>query len=788
MSQNESAGDAKDSWDRHLQRALNSDSASPSSTWLVPDASATPLPEPAPGPALKPPADGSLMAESYKVMGEVGRGGIGIVLQARDLALGREVAVKILQPKHQSNIAAVTRFTREAKIAAQLQHPGIVPIYAAGQDNLDRPYIAMKLLRGSTLEELLRKRKDSRDGRPGHIRIFEQICQTMAYAHSRGVIHRDLKPGNVMVGTFGEVQIIDWGFARVLGTPASFEDTKELRAMEPAAATQESSALSVAGIPIGTPAYMAPEQAKGDLKAIDERTDVFCLGSVLAEILTGLPPHASASVREVLEEAERGDLKPVRDRLDRSGAEAELIAIAKDCLQPAKDDRPKNAAAVAERVSAFLSAAAERARRMEVSAERERSQAADERRKKRMVAVVAAFLVVIAAGVLAWFWSRAEQRHQVHHQVAVLLAQADGEAGRGKWDAAEEYAGKAEAVINANPAAEGRRPLVDERKKRFRERKEFQEALNGLATLRVQSNSPPHEMDRNYAEAFHKLGMDVDLLEPATIGKSIRDQGPVMAEQLILALDDWSLRFGPDERGGPPDGRPPQERREDRPPPGEPRRRPRGGPEGQAPSPPGRQKRVLEAANHADDHPWRKRLRTAIEDGDRKTLAELAASIEEKVPPASSIILLSHSMERGISVLQRAYRLYPQDFWISFFIADATLPTGPAPDARRVEICERHARLTVSLNPNNPHARALLASALLAKARMPGGRPEDRTEAIQELQAASKMEDRGFGDLVRKALDALDGKPGARDEARRILEDDPNAPPLIRSLLDNATR
>src|SRR6185436_14365121 len=114
----------------------------------------------------KPAPEGTLMAEPYKVLGEVGRGGIGVVLQARDVTLGREVAVKILQPRHQANPAAVARFTREAKIAAQLQHPGIVPVYAAGQDELDRPYIAMKLLKGSSLDELLARRKDLQERRP----------------------------------------------------------------------------------------------------------------------------------------------------------------------------------------------------------------------------------------------------------------------------------------------------------------------------------------------------------------------------------------------------------------------------------------------------------------------------------------------------------------------------------------------------------------------------------------------------------------------------------------------
>jgi serine/threonine protein kinase len=230
----ESAGSAEspavDSWEKGLKLAFSKRSdPAVSATWKMPDASATPLPDPGPVPAVKPVSEGTLMAEPYKVVGEVGRGGIGVVLQARDLTLGREVAVKILQPRHAANPAAVARFTREAKIAAQLQHPGIVPVYAAGQDELDRPYIAMKLLKGSSLDELLTQRKELSERRPYFIRIFEQVCQTMAYSHSRGVIHRDLKPGNVMVGAFGEVQIIDWGFARVLATPPA----EEKRDLEP---------------------------------------------------------------------------------------------------------------------------------------------------------------------------------------------------------------------------------------------------------------------------------------------------------------------------------------------------------------------------------------------------------------------------------------------------------------------------------------------------------------------------------------------------------------------------
>jgi serine/threonine-protein kinase len=720
-------------------------------------------------------------------MGEVGRGGIGIVLQARDLALGREVAVKVLQPKHQTNLAAVTRFTREAKIAAQLQHPGIVPVYAAGQDNLDRPYIAMKLLRGSTLEALLEKRKDPRDGRAGLLRIFEQICQTMAYAHSRGVIHRDLKPGNVMVGAFGEVQIIDWGFARVLGSPAAFEESTDVKLIDQVMSA-ESSALERAGMPIGTPAYMAPEQAKGDLKAIDERTDVFCLGSILTEILTGRPPHASDSVREVMDEAVRGDVAAACGRLDGSGAEAELVALAKDCLQPAKEARPKNAAAVAERVSSFLAATAERARQAELAAVRERSQAEEERRKKRLIGWAAVVVLAISAGVAWMFWTRAEKRQLVADEVNAILADADALATLGDWSTAEERARRADAILNVDDAGRGLRARVAQKIAEFRSRGQESLMMAELSKLRTAENSPPHEMNRRYAEAFRKMGLDIDLRTPREISDAIRARkNPKVQEQFITALDDWSLRFGPPGASGP---RPPDERRPGGPPPGD--RPPRGGPEFR--SPPERRARILETTILADDIPWRNRLRRAILANDRDALRTLAASIEVEKPPPSSLILLSHALGGSrdgspIEILRRAYRLYPDDYWISFFIADASLPFPGEADPQRLELCERHARLAVSINPRNSHAHALLAAALLGRQDAGQGRAEDRQEAIELLKTAERLDGGPFGEMVKRARRAVEGAdPDARGEARRWFEAESDPPPMVRALFENLPR
>ncbi len=161
--------------------------------------------------------------ERYQLLGELARGGMGAVLRGRDVDLGRDLAVKVLLERHRDDPELVRRFVEEAQIGGQLQHPGIVPVYELGCFADRRPFFAMKLVEGHTLAELLDARRGPGHDRPRFLAIFEAICQTMAYAHARGVIHRDLKPSNVMVGSFGEVQVMDWGLAKVLGA-ASADD------------------------------------------------------------------------------------------------------------------------------------------------------------------------------------------------------------------------------------------------------------------------------------------------------------------------------------------------------------------------------------------------------------------------------------------------------------------------------------------------------------------------------------------------------------------------------------
>ena len=220
----------------------------------------------------------------YRIDGEIARGGMGAVLKGRDPDLGRDVALKVLREDLSDNADMVRRFVEEAQIGGQLQHPGIVPIYELGTFGDSRPFFSMKLVKGHTLAGMLEDRSNASDELPRFLVIFEAIAQTVAYAHARGVIHRDLKPSNVMVGSFGEVQVMDWGLAKVLPRGGVVDDAQAGKSnrQETVIATARSgsddSDLSHAGSVMGTPSYMAPEQARGEIDQIDERADVFALG------------------------------------------------------------------------------------------------------------------------------------------------------------------------------------------------------------------------------------------------------------------------------------------------------------------------------------------------------------------------------------------------------------------------------------------------------------------------------------------------------------------------------
>jgi WD40 repeat protein/serine/threonine protein kinase len=316
----------------------------------------------------------------YQLQGEIARGGMGAIIKGRDTDLGRDLAIKVLLDSHKDKPEVIQRFVEEAQIGGQLQHPGIAPIYELGQFSDKRPFFAMKLVKGQTLSRLLADRDDADEERGKFIGIFEQVCQTMAYAHSRGVIHRDLKPANIMVGAFGEVQVMDWGLAKVLQVGGVADEKKSMTQQQGQSVIQtlrsgvgsdfpaigSSGSETQMGSVLGTPAYMPPEQALGEIDQMDERVDVFALGAILCEILTGRPPYVAADGARVFRMASRGKLDHAFACLDACGADEDLIALAKQCLELEPVDRPRHAGELAKRLAGYLQAVEKRLREAEM--------------------------------------------------------------------------------------------------------------------------------------------------------------------------------------------------------------------------------------------------------------------------------------------------------------------------------------------------------------------------------------------------------------------------------------
>jgi serine/threonine protein kinase len=291
--------------------------------------------------AARPAGLGPVSPALYRVEGEFARGGMGRILLARDLRLDRTVALKEL--RGDAGPGAPGRFVREALVTARLQHPAIVPVYEAGLWPDGRPFYAMKLVEGRSLEGLLRD-ADSLAGRLALLPHLIAVAEAVAYAHGQGVVHRDLKPANVLVGPFGETVVVDWGLAREMGREKTV--APEAPGSGPAAAP---AGQTVTGTVLGTPHYMPPEQARG--QPVDERADVYALGAMLYFLLAGAPPHAGESAMEALRAAARGRVEPVERR--EPDAPPDLVAIARKAMAPAVGDRYPSARELAADLRRF---------------------------------------------------------------------------------------------------------------------------------------------------------------------------------------------------------------------------------------------------------------------------------------------------------------------------------------------------------------------------------------------------------------------------------------------------
>lgn len=602
----------------------------------------------------------------YRISGELGRGGMGIVYRARDEELGRDVALKILKPEALGGHLSLQRFTEEARICARLQHPGIAPVYDAGFDDGGRPWFTMGVVEGVTLKDALRER-DAGGGVDRFLAVFEDIAQAVAAAHGQGVIHRDLKPANVMLGPFGQTFVLDWGLSKVLRA-ATREEGGPAADAAPGAGRQD----SLSGSVVGTMGYMPPEQARGEIETLDRRADVFALGSILLEILTGR--HAYAEAADIRAASRAGDLDATRERA-AAIADGELAGLTLACLAADRKDRPEDAGAVARAATAWRMGREARRLAAEQAAATARATARHERRlRRRTVAAVVAVAAAAIAILGAIHWQRTErERHTreagraIFEQLAEARSLLDASASLGDEAALAQIQRAADLTERANrlslitpPGAAlvsriedlGRR-IDSEAARRtaaveaLRRNRVLEERLDGLGQFLADSRSPSERAEA-IRSALHDYGIDV--ASPAAA--SLIRKSP-LKERIIHALHDW-LRapiFGAKEA-----------------------------------------LRVRTAAVRAlaeaiDDDPWRQRFRAACFDRDLQALSELArADGMASLPPSSVLLIADALIEHGMldqaeDVLRTGRRRHEGDFHLNQRLAWTCLENGRNEDA-----------------------------------------------------------------------------------------------------------
>ena len=725
-----------------------------------------------------------------QIFGEIGRGGMGAVLKGRDPDLGRELAVKVLLETHRDDPALIRRFVEEAQIAGQLQHPGIVPVYQLGTFADHRPYFSMKLIKGRTLAEMLAGRTPVDGEIARFLAIFEHVCQTMAYAHSRGVIHRDLKPSNIMVGSFGEVQVMDWGLAKILARGGVVDDAQAghtgTSARETVIATVRVATednASLAGSVLGTPSYMAPEQARGEGDRLDERADVFALGSILCEIVTGQPAFVGRTSGEIQRKAAAGDLTDASARLTGSGADAEVVSLALACLAREPEDRLRHAGAVNDRVAAHLAgvqkrlrdseidraAAAARATQAVLTAQAAEARVVAERRARRLTVALAASLIgLVALGGGGFAWSERQRTARVARASAGAVETLE-EASRiaatarseprnpARWAEAEAAVRRADEVAQRSEAdATTRRRAAQALAEVGRERAKADEQLKAeqadrhlverLAEIRARyvDEGLGISADSAYADAFREAGLDPEF-RPNEAGRAIASRPRAIAEAIAAGLDDWaSLRRKP-------------------------------GPGVLRPATP-----LAQAARIADPEPWRVALRSALERPGRMEIrAELlrlkdTAQLDTLSPVSADLLAraLSDNAEHraAVATLREAQRWNPGDLWINYDLGRSLTITGKGREAVRYLAAAQAIRpatgfyLARALHTAGELDEAIAVLRELVRSQPKGG--------IHAQYLAGLLTEQGRWAEGDQALDAA---IAAFREATRLHPDDANA-------------
>ncbi|MEJ7728956.1 MAG: WD40 repeat domain-containing serine/threonine protein kinase [Polyangiaceae bacterium] len=437
----------------------------------------------------------------YQLLGEHARGGLGKISKARDRDLGRDLAIKEMRTP---DTASAARFVREALITARLEHPAIVPVHEAGRWENGEPFYAMKLVSGRTLKAVVQQ-AEGLTARLALLPSVIAVADAIAYAHDQGVIHRDLKASNVIVGAFGETVVIDWGLAKDLNHPDHI--LGEGQSPRPIDAEQ-----TMAGTVVGTPAYMPPEQARGD--DVDARADVYALGALLYYTLSGQAPHGGSAKADILAHARNAPPRPILEVAP--GVPPDLAAIVTKAMAREREDRYQTAQALAgdlkrfqtgQLVSAHQYSLAQRALRWV-------------RKHRGVTALSALFVVVAAVGVTSFVLREQRLRHEAEGQrdradqqtLALLEQQGRSELAAGRPFRASVYLTEA---LKRSPASLALRGLVTQ-------------AVRPMATLQRVLTGHEHDVP---SVAYSKQG---DRLLSASTDKTARIWSADTGEQLVV--------------------------------------------------------------------------------------------------------------------------------------------------------------------------------------------------------------------------------------------------------------
>jgi tetratricopeptide (TPR) repeat protein/serine/threonine protein kinase len=634
------------------------------------------------------------MVGPYKLLEQIGEGGFGVVFMAEQQEpIRRKVALKVLKPGMDSK-QVIARFEAERQALALMDHANIAKVLDAGQTTSGRPYFVMDLVKGLPITDYCdHNRLTPRE----RLELFVHVCQAVQHAHLKGIIHRDLKPSNVLVTVQDGrplVKVIDFGIAKALGQQL----------------TDKTVFTGFAQL-VGTPLYMSPEQAALSNVDVDTRSDVYSLGVLLYELLTGTTPFDEERLKEIGYDELRRIIReedPPRpstriSTLGRAATTAsekrqsdphklsrlfrgELDWIVMKCLEKDRDRRYETASSLARDVERYLHdepvracppSAAYRLRKFV-------------RRHKAALAVaglVLLVLVLLGSG-LGWL----VRDRTLRRERAVLEATAAREdvahlRREGRWTAALAVARRAEMLLAGAGAHPELRHQLSELGRDLKMAADLEEIRLRKSEVK-DGRFDLQRADGEYAEAFRSFGIDVEKLAPAEAAEPIRSRS--IREELAAALDDWAaIRALRDRKGG---------------------------------------TRLRAVARAADPDPWRNRLRTALDGRQRKGLEELAAAAKQDLPSSTAILLASAlrptAPEAALAVLFKAQRKHPDDLWLNHELAYHLQNATPA----RLEDAVRFYTAALALRPQSSAIQVNLGAALRGQGKL--------AEAVEAYRSA----------------------------------------------------